>query len=55
MLWKTSLHDFKHNIMNLMSMAENNDIQGIKQYLEKENDLLGKNYSIIKPEMKQLM
>lgn len=42
MLWKTSLHDFKHNIMNLMSMAENNDIQGIKQYLEKENDLLGK-------------
>lgn len=42
MLWKTSLHDFKHNIMNLMSMAENNDIQGIKEYLEKENDLLGK-------------
>lgn len=42
MLWKTSLHDFKHNIMNLMSMAENNDIQGIKQYLEEENDLLGK-------------
>lgn len=42
MLWKTSLHDFKHNIMNLMSMAENNDIQGIMQYLEKENDLLGK-------------
>lgn len=42
MLWKTSLHDFKHNIMNLISMAENNDIQGIKQYLEKENDLLGK-------------
>ncbi len=42
MLWKTSLHDFKHNIMNLILMAENNDIQGIKQYLEKENDLLGK-------------
>ncbi len=42
MLWKTSLHDFKLNIMNLMSMAENNDIQGIKEYLEKENDLLGK-------------
>lgn len=26
MLWKTSLHDFKHNIMNLMSMAENKGI-----------------------------
>lgn len=42
MLWKTSMHDFKHKIMNLMMLAENNDIQGIKKYLENENDLLGK-------------
>jgi len=42
MLWKTSLHDFKHKIMNLMTLADNNDIQGIKQYLENENELLSK-------------
>lgn len=42
MMWKTSMHDFKHNIMNLTALAENNDIQGIKEYLEKENELLGK-------------
>ena len=42
MLWKTSLHDFKHKIINLMTLAENNDIQGIKQYLENENNLLVK-------------
>ena len=42
MLWKTSLHDFKHKIMNLMTLAENNDTQGTKQYLENENNLLVK-------------
>lgn len=42
MLWKRSTHDYKHNIINLMSLAENNDIQGIKLFLEKENELLGK-------------
>lgn len=42
MLWKTSMHDFKHKIMNLMTLAENNDIEGIKQYLENENELLSK-------------
>ena len=42
MLWKISMHDFKHKIMNLMMLADNNDIEGIKQYLEAENELLGK-------------
>lgn len=42
MLWKTSMHDFKHKIMNLMMLADNNDIEGIKQYLQAENELLGK-------------
>jgi hypothetical protein len=41
-MWKTSLHDFKHEIVNLMVLAENNDMPGIKEYLEKENKLLGK-------------
>lgn len=42
LLWKTSMHDYKHHIINLMSLAENNDMQGIKQYLADENELLGK-------------
>ncbi|MBQ7002813.1 MAG: GHKL domain-containing protein [Oscillospiraceae bacterium] len=42
MLWKTSMHDYKHNIANLMSLANNNDIEGIKQYLQNENELLSK-------------
>lgn len=41
-MWKTSLHDFKHKIMSLMTLAENNDMSGIRDYLEKENKLLGK-------------
>ena len=36
MLWKTSIHDFKHNIATLMTMAENNDMHSIKNYLEQE-------------------
>lgn len=42
MLWKESLHNYKHNIMHLTALANNSDLQGIKNYLEKENDLLGK-------------
>lgn len=42
MLWKTGMHDYKHNIINLMSLAENNDMQGIRQYLADESELLGK-------------
>jgi len=39
-LWKTSLHDYKHNIFHLMTLAEKGDIAEIKSYLEKENGLL---------------
>ncbi len=42
MLWKESLHNYKHNIMHLTALAKNSDLEGIKNYLEKENDLLGK-------------
>ncbi len=41
-LWKKSMHDYKHNIASLMSLANNNDIEGIKQYLQSENELLKK-------------
>lgn len=39
-LWRKSIHDYKHNIINLSALAENNDIQGIKAYLENENHML---------------
>lgn len=42
MLWKKSMHDYKHNIANLMSLANSNDVDGIKQYLLNENELLSK-------------
>lgn len=42
MLWKKSMHDYKHNIANLMSLANANDINGIKKYLQSENELLNK-------------
>lgn len=42
MLWKKSMHDYKHNIANLMSLANDNDINGIKKYLQNENELLNK-------------
>ncbi|MDE6670935.1 MAG: GHKL domain-containing protein, partial [Ruminococcus sp.] len=39
-LIRTSLHDYKHNIINLMTLARSDDIDGIIDYLEKENSLL---------------
>lgn len=39
-IWKRSLHDYKHNIINLTTLAEKNDIDGIKEYLEKERESL---------------
>lgn len=42
MLWKKSMHDYKHNIANLMSLANDNDINGIKKHLQNENELLNK-------------
>ncbi|MCM1008910.1 MAG: GHKL domain-containing protein [Ruminococcus flavefaciens] len=41
-IWQRKLHDFKHQIIDLMSLAENDDMDGIKRYLAKQNDLLGK-------------
>lgn len=41
-IWQRKLHDFKHQIIDLMSLAEHDDMEGIKRYLAKQNDLLGK-------------
>ncbi|MDR2546132.1 MAG: GHKL domain-containing protein [Lachnospiraceae bacterium] len=38
--WKTSLHDYKHNIFHLVSLAERGAMNEINEYLAKENKLL---------------
>lgn len=38
--WKTSLHDYKHQIATLKVMADKGDVEGICSFLEHENDLL---------------
>jgi sensor histidine kinase YesM len=39
-LWRASLHDHKHNLMYLMTLAKKGDTDGIQAYIEKENELL---------------
>ena len=39
-LWKTSLHDYKHNIFYLKTLAENGNLDEIKTYLAGEDKLL---------------
>ncbi|MDE6834174.1 MAG: ATP-binding protein [Ruminococcus sp.] len=41
-LIQNSLHDYKHNIIYLQALADNNDIDGIKKCLSQQNDFLGK-------------
>ena len=41
-LWKKSMHDYKHNIINLKILAQNNDLEGIQRYLDEEENLLSK-------------
>ena len=42
MLWKKSMHDYKHNIVNLKTLAQNKDLEGIQRYLDEEDKLLSK-------------
>lgn len=39
-LWKTSLHDYKHQIATLKVMADKGDVEGICLFLEHENNML---------------
>lgn len=41
-LWKKSMHDYKHNIINLKILAQNKDLEGIQRYLDEEENLLSK-------------
>lgn len=40
MLWKKSMHDYKHNILNLKALAHNKDFDAIVKYLDSEDKLL---------------
>ena len=39
-LWKSSVHDYKHNIIALTQLADDGNIEEIKKYLKPENELM---------------
>lgn len=39
-LWRQSVHDYKNNIISLTQLAEDGNIEEIKKYLKKENELV---------------
>lgn len=39
-LWKSSVHDYKHNIIALTQLADDGNIEEIKKYLKRENELM---------------
>lgn len=39
-LWRQSVHDYKNNIISLTQLAEDGNIEEIKKYLKKENELI---------------
>lgn len=39
-LWRSSVHDYKHNIIALTQLADDGNIEEIKKYLERENELM---------------
>lgn len=47
-LWRQSIHDYKNNMIALTQLAEENKLEEIKKYLEKENKLLEQKMFYIK-------
>ena len=39
-LWRQSVHDYKNNIISLTQLAEDGNVEEIKKYLKKENELV---------------
>lgn len=48
MLWRNSVHDYKNNIISLTQLAEDGNIEEIRKYLAKENQLIDKKMFCIK-------
>lgn len=47
-LWRQSIHDYKNNIIVLKQMAEKEQLEEIKSFLQKENELLQRKMFYIK-------
>lgn len=47
-LWQKSVHDYKNNIIALRQLAEDENLDGIKEYLSSENELINKKMFCIK-------
>lgn len=47
-LWRRSVHDYKNNIISLRQLVEDENIKEIKEYLNRESELLNKKMFYIK-------
>lgn len=47
-LWRTSIHDYKHNIFYLSQLADEGNIQEIRNYLQKETDMIATKDACVK-------
>lgn len=47
-LWRRSIHDYKNNIIALRQLAEDENMEGIREYLDHENELIQKKMFYIK-------
>ncbi|MBQ4522023.1 MAG: GHKL domain-containing protein [Lachnospiraceae bacterium] len=47
-LWRKSIHDYKHNILYLTQLVDEGNIEEIKSYLSKENDMITKKDACVK-------
>lgn len=41
-LWKSSMHDYKNNMIALTQFANDGNLEGIRTYLKQENKIIGK-------------
>ena len=47
-LWRRSVHDYKNHVIALLQLAEDENMEGIKEYLNCENELIQKKMFYIK-------
>ena len=41
-LWRSSVHDYKNNVIALTQFADNGNLEGIKAYLKRENQIISR-------------
>ena len=47
-LWRKSVHDYKNNIISLLQMLEEQNLEEMKEYLQKESELVSREMFYIK-------